>query len=113
VAPGGGELCGRARIGAGVRVPSAPELVGEVHHGAEQCGAVVVQQFDKAGFLDEAAEFDELARSCASLLDPISGVVQALSAGDTVLHDADAAKDPYRYNGIGILLETSIRAQVT
>ncbi len=73
VPPGCGELGWRAGVGTRVRVPSAPELVGEIHHGAEQCGAVVVQQFDEAGFLDEAAEFDKLSCSCPAFLDPIAG----------------------------------------
>ena len=41
VSPCGGELGRRARIGIGILLSSAPELVGEVHHGAEQGGAVV------------------------------------------------------------------------
>ncbi len=89
MSPGCGELLGRAVLHT---FPSAPELIGQVHHGAEQGGAVIAGEFDEAGFLDEAAEFDELACSCASFLDPIAGVVAGLSAGDAVLHDADAAK---------------------
>jgi len=89
VAPGCGELLAGAVLHA---VPSAPELVGQLHHGAEQGGAVIAGEFDEAGLVDEAAEFDELACSCASFLDPIAGVVQGLDALDPVLHDADAAK---------------------
>ncbi len=87
--PGGGELLGTAFLHA---VPSAPELVGQLHHGAEEGGAVVVQQFGEASLLDEAAEFDELACACTPFLDPIAGVVQGLGALDAVLRDADAAK---------------------
>jgi hypothetical protein len=92
VSPGGSELCWRACVGAAAFLPSAPELVSEVHHGAKKCGTVIVQQFDKAGFLDEAAEFDELSRSCPAFLGSITGIVQGLGAGDEVLHDLDAAK---------------------
>ncbi len=65
--PGGGELLGASFLHA---VPSAPELVGQLHHGAEEGGAVVVQQFGEASLLDEAAEFDELACACAAFLNP-------------------------------------------
>ncbi len=89
VSPGCGELLGRAVLHT---FPSAPELVGQVHHGAEQGGAVVAGEFDQAGFLDEAAEFDELTCSCAAILDPIAGVVAGLGAFETCLHDGQAAK---------------------
>ncbi len=92
MSPGGGELCWRASIGAAALFPSAPELVGQLHHGAEQGGAVIAGQLDKASLLDKATEFDELACSCAAFLDPIAGVVQGLGALDAVPHDADAAK---------------------
>jgi len=89
VPPGCGELLGGAVFHT---FQSAPELIGQVHHGAEQGGSVVAGEFDQAGFLDEAAEFDELACSCASFLDPIAGIVPGLSAFDTCLHDGQAAK---------------------
>jgi hypothetical protein len=44
------------------------ELIGEFEEGAEEGGAVVVDQLDEAGFLDEAAEFDELTGAGAALL---------------------------------------------
>ena len=84
VAPGSGELCRRACVGAGARFPSAPELVGEVHHSAEQGSAVVAREFDEAGFLDKATEFDELSCSCPAFLDPVPGVMQGLGAGRAV-----------------------------
>ena len=89
MAPSCGELCCSPVLHT---LPSAPELVGHFHHGAEQNGAVIAGEFDEAGFLDEAAELDELACACASFLDPIAGVMQSLGALDTVLHDADTAK---------------------
>ncbi len=84
-----GELLGGAVVYA---IPSTLELVGQVHHGAEQGGTVIVGEFDEAGFLDEAAEFDELASSCASFLDPIAGVVSGLGAFEACLHDGQAPK---------------------
>ncbi len=89
VAPSGGELLAGAVLHA---LPSAPELVGQVHHGAEQGGAVITGQLDQASFLDEAAEFDELACSCASFLDPIAGVMSGLGAFEVCLHDGQAPK---------------------
>jgi len=80
--------CGELLAGAVVHAfPSAPELIGQLHHGAEQGGAVVAGEFNETSFLDEAAEFDELACSCPALLDPIAGVVAGLGAGDAVLHN--------------------------
>ncbi len=89
VPPRGGELLGSAVLHG---FPSPPELIGQVHHGAEQGGAVVAGEFDEVGFLDEAAEFDELAGACASFLDPIAGIVAGLSAFETCLNDGQAAK---------------------
>ena len=87
--PGCGELLGGAVLHT---FPPAPKLVGQVHHGAEQGGAIITGQLDEAGFLDEAAEFDELACSCASFLDPIAGVVSGLGAFEACLHDGQAPK---------------------
>jgi len=84
VPPSCGELLAGAVLHA---VPSAPELIGHLHHGAEQGGAVVAGEFDEAGFLDEAAEFDELTGSCPAFLDPIAGVVPGLGAFEACLHD--------------------------
>ncbi len=89
VPPGCGELLGGA---VHYTLPPASELVGEFHHGAEQGGTVVAGEFDEAGLVDEAAEFDELAGSCAAFLDPIAGFVPGLSAFETCLHDGQAAK---------------------
>jgi len=82
VPPCGGELLRGAVLHA---VPSAPELVGQLHHGAEQGGAFVAREFDEAGFLDEAAEFDELACSCPAFLDPIAGVTAGLRSPHRLL----------------------------
>ena len=73
--------CGKmARIVAGV--VCAAELVGEVQKGAEEGGAVVVHQFDQAGFLYEAAEFDEVAGALAARLGPIAHVGAGLLSVD-------------------------------
>jgi hypothetical protein len=89
VPPCCGELLGGAVLHA---LPSVPELVGQLHHGAEQGSAVVAGEFDQAGFLDEAAEFDELAGAYASFLDPIAGVVPGLGAFEACLHDGQVPK---------------------
>ena len=52
----------------------AVELIGEVEEGAEEGGAVVAQQLDQAGLLDESAEFDEVAGAFAACLGPIARV---------------------------------------
>jgi len=84
VPPCCGELLGGAVLHT---VPSAPELVGQLHHGTEQGSAVIAREFDEAGFLDEAAEFDQVAGACAAFLDPIAGVVPGLSTFEARLHD--------------------------
>ncbi len=52
-----------ARRGGADRRRRRPTLgpVGEIEEDAEQGTAIVVHQFDEAGFVDEAAEFDEMA----------------------------------------------------
>ena len=92
VSPGGGKLCWLTCVSAAAFLPSAPELVCQLHHGAEQGGAVIAGEFDEGDFLDEAAEFDELAGACATFLNPIAGVVLGLVAFEAVSPDADAAK---------------------
>ena len=57
----------------------------EFEEGAEQCGAVVVQQFDQAGFLHEAAQLDELAGACAPFLHPVACIVSGAGEGKPIL----------------------------
>ncbi len=51
------------------------ELIGQAEECAEQCDAIVVDQLDEAGLLDEAAEFDQVAGSRAPVLDPLPAIV--------------------------------------
>jgi len=73
-APACGEV---ARIVAGVVRSTEP--IGEIKEGAEQGRAVVVGQFDEAGFLDQAAEFDEVTGALAAFLGPIAHVGASLA----------------------------------
>ena len=57
----------------------------DVQQRPEQGGAVVVQQLDQPGLLDEAAQFDELPCACASFLHPVAGVVTGLGEGEPIL----------------------------
>jgi hypothetical protein len=68
-APACGEM---ASIVAGVIRSAQP--VGQVHEGAEQCGAVVVHQLDQAGLLHQATEFDEVSGALTARLGPIAHV---------------------------------------
>jgi len=61
-------------VGIVAGVFGAVELIGEVEEGAEEGGAIVAQQLDKAGFLDESAEFDEVPCALAACLGPIAHV---------------------------------------
>ena len=74
-APDGGELLGRAIV---IRA-SVAELIGEIEEGAEQGGAIVVGQLDKAGFLHQAAQLDQMAGAFAAYLGPIAHVGASLS----------------------------------
>src|SRR5713101_8705371 len=65
-APGDGELRRRAVV----IVAAVSKLIGEFEEGAEEGGAIVVGQLDQAGFLDEAAELDELAGTFAACPGP-------------------------------------------
>jgi hypothetical protein len=46
------------------------ELIGHPKQGAENGGAVVAGQVDESGFHDEAAEFNEMPRTLATLDSP-------------------------------------------
>ena len=48
---------------------------GHVQKGSEQRGAVIVGQLDEPGFLHETAEFDEVAGTGTSILDPLALVI--------------------------------------
>ena len=50
------------------------QLIGEFEEGAEQGGAIVVDQIHQPRFLHQAAELDELAGAGAALLHPVTGV---------------------------------------
>ena len=52
----------------------ASQLIGQFEEGAEQGGAIVVDQIDEAGLLHQAAEFDELPGAGAALLHPVAGI---------------------------------------
>jgi hypothetical protein len=65
-------------VGIVTGIFGATELVGEVQEGPEEGGAVVIHQFDQAGLLDEAAEFDEVAGTLAACLGPIAHVGASL-----------------------------------
>jgi len=51
------------------------------------CGELLEGAVAQSGFLEEAAEFNELACSCPAFLDPIAAVAPGLGAGGAVLHD--------------------------
>ena len=66
------EEIGPASPLAFVFLPLQP--IGDVEEGAEQGGAVVIQQLDKAGFLHEAAQLDEVACALAPQFGPVARV---------------------------------------
>jgi hypothetical protein len=53
----------------------AGEAVGQMEKPPEEGGPIVACKFDEAGFLHQAAEFDELARAFPSLTDPVARVL--------------------------------------
>jgi hypothetical protein len=76
------EFAQAAAAPAGEQIGAADSLIssilkatGEVEEGAEQGGAVIVDELDQAGFLDEAAELDEMAGAGTTILDPLAGIV--------------------------------------
>lgn len=70
----------RPEIGrAGAVIGLLTELIGEVEEGAEQGGTVVLDEFDQPGFLDQAAEFDEVAGAGAAVLNPLRVSARARS----------------------------------
>lgn len=54
----------------------------QFEHRAIKGGAIVVDQFDKTGFLDEAAQFYEMAGAFTALHDPSSCIGAALHGFD-------------------------------
>lgn len=58
---------------------SETQLIGDVEEGAEHSGTIVVGEIDEPGFLDEAAELDEMAGAFAASLCPIAHVGAGLS----------------------------------
>ena len=59
----------------GVGIARTLELPGHVQEGAEQSGAVVVQQLHQVCLEDEATEFDQVACALAPFACPIAGVL--------------------------------------
>jgi len=55
----------------------------QFEHGAIKGGAIVVGQFNEAGFLDEAAQLYEMASACPALHDPSPRIGAALHGVDT------------------------------
>jgi hypothetical protein len=70
------------------------EATGEFQEGAEESGAVIV---DQAGFLDEAAELDEVAGAGAAVLDPLAGVVAGAGEIEAVTLHGQALELRCRY----------------
>lgn len=68
LAPSGGELLWCAFVS----LTPVPQLIRDFEEGAEEGGAIVIDEFDEAGLLDEAAEFDEVAGAGAPVLDPLA-----------------------------------------
>jgi len=62
------------------------ELIGDPEQYSEQCGAIIIDQFDEAGLLNEAAQFNQMPGASASLLHPLPPVVARLSALKPILH---------------------------
>lgn len=62
-----------AQLG-GIFVARAPKLPGRVQQGAEQGGAVVVQQLHQLGLNSEAAQLDQVTGALAACLRPVAGV---------------------------------------
>lgn len=66
------------------------EACGEVEKCPEQGGAIIVGQFDEAGFLYQATEFDEMAGSGPAVLDPLALVVAGAVAIEAVTQHGQA-----------------------
>jgi hypothetical protein len=87
-APGSCELPGRAVIPLAAR----PKLIGDVEEGAEEGGTIIVDEFDEARLLDEAAEFDEMACARPSILHPVPCISAGASGIEAVLEHGQAAQ---------------------
>ena len=61
-------------VGIVTSVIHSAQPVGEIEERAEQGGAVIVHQFDQAGLLHQAAEFDEVTGALAPRLGPVAHV---------------------------------------
>jgi hypothetical protein len=62
----------------------------EFEECAEEGCAIIVQQLDQPGLLDEAAEFDEVAGAGAPVLDPLAGVVAGAGGVEAVTQHGQA-----------------------
>ena len=74
-----------AEVG-GVGVARAPELPGEVEQGAEQGGAVVVQQLHQVRLEDEAAQLNQVPGALPPCLGPIARVGAGAGGIEAVTH---------------------------
>ena len=66
------------------------QLIGEVEEGTEHCGAIVVDQFDEAGLLHQAAELDQMAGALPPLADPIAYVGERAVAIEPIAQHGQA-----------------------
>jgi len=63
---------------------------GNFEKRAEQRGAIVVHEFDEAGLLYEAAEFDEVSGACAPILDPLALIVAGACESEPIAQHGQA-----------------------
>jgi hypothetical protein len=73
----------------------ASQLLSEFEEGAEQGGAIVLDELDQPGFPHEAAELDEVAGAGASVLHGLPGVGAGSMAIEPMAQRGETAQ-PHR-----------------
>lgn len=76
----------RHEIGrTGTILAAQPQLIGNPEQRPEDGGAIVVDQFDQPGLLNEAAQLDQMPGAGASIMHPLPLVVAGPSALETIV----------------------------
>ncbi len=65
--------------GSFFRLPVFLKPLCDVQKGAKQSGAIIVDEFDQPGLLNEATEFDEVARALTAISHPLPGIIPRTS----------------------------------
>ena len=67
-----------------------PQPCRKLKESAKHRGAIIVHQFDEAGFLHQPSELDKMTCACPSIPHPLSLVITGLFAIETITQHGQA-----------------------